>query len=239
MYGLFHDRLDVLCGLDHLAVLVEPVDFFRSVLVRHGCRLLSEVRVGFRPHALHLPALQADLEVDVVLAVVDAQALRDVALVLYPIERGRARIAALGTHLQDSFALAVLARLHKLLLRKGRVAILCVIMIPTPFQSVTRVDQSAWAHTPKYLCRAVVGDLLHIGELTERRGGLLKIRRTGSFISITADQAWKGAPIPWPRSEDGVKEIIIEPGTGAVQFIPIDRAEIHASEGPSSESPAF
>lgn len=96
-------------------------------------------------------------------------------------------------------------------------------MISPTFQSVERVAFSEWANAPRSLSRAKVGNLLHTAELDERRGGLLKIRRTGSFITVSADQAWKGAPIPWPRPEDGVKEIVIDPKTGEVRFIPRDR----------------
>lgn len=107
-------------------------------------------------------------------------------------------------------------------------------MISPTFQSVTRVNQSEWAYAPKALSRAKVGDLLHVGELDEKRGALLKIRRTGSFISISADQAWEGAPIPWPRPEDGVKEIVIDPKTGAVWFIPRDHPGAAGDGGSSS-----
>jgi len=96
-------------------------------------------------------------------------------------------------------------------------------MITPTLQSVIHVNQSEWGFAPKALSRAKVGDLLHVGELTERRGGLLKIRRSGSFISISAEQAWAGHPIPWPRPEDGIKTIVIDPGTHEVRFIPRDR----------------
>jgi hypothetical protein len=107
-------------------------------------------------------------------------------------------------------------------------------MISPTFQSVTRVNQSEWAYAPKALSRANVGDLLHVGELNEKRGALLKIRRTGSFVSVSSDQAWRGAPIPWPRAADGVKEIVIDPKTRKVRFIPTDRPACSGGEAPVS-----
>jgi hypothetical protein len=89
-----------------------------------------------------------------------------------------------------------------------------------PFQKVNRVSQSEWAHTPHALSRAKPGDLLHVGEVEDRKGGILKIRSTGSFLALTSRQAWEGEEVPWPRPDDGVKGAIIEPGTGGVKFIP-------------------
>jgi hypothetical protein len=102
-------------------------------------------------------------------------------------------------------------------------------MFSPPFSSVTHINQSEWAYAPKALSTAKPGDLLHVGELHEKRGGLLKLRRTGSFISVSADQAWKGAPIPWPREADGVGMIIIEPDIDRVMFIPKDRPACSSS----------
>jgi len=99
----------------------------------------------------------------------------------------------------------------------------------TPFQSVNRVSQSEWAHAPKALSRAKVGDLLHLGEVSEERGGLLKVRKTGTFVSLTADQAWLGRIIEWPNDHDSVSALIIEQFTDRVMFIPRDRPVNFAS----------
>ena len=93
---------------------------------------------------------------------------------------------------------------------------------------------SEWAHTPGALGRAKPGDLLHIGEIYEKTGGLLKIRRVGSFVAVTCAQAWDGHPIPWPRPEDVLEAIVIEPGTGAVKVIPRDRPEGSSASLPPS-----
>ncbi len=101
-----------------------------------------------------------------------------------------------------------------------------------PFTTVQVVPQSFWASAPHYLSQAQAGNLLLIGEAEDRRGGLLRIRSTGSFVTLTADQAWEGAPIPWPRPEDGVKEIVIGPVNRIVTWIPTD------PRGPSGVSDA-
>lgn len=91
-----------------------------------------------------------------------------------------------------------------------------------PFHKVNRVSQSEWSRVPHALSRARVGDLLHLGEVNERRGGILKIRRTGTFVLLQPEQGWHGVKVTWPNLSELWESFVID-DSGVVTFNPRDR----------------
>lgn len=86
------------------------------------------------------------------------------------------------------------------------------------FFEVRRVPKSYW-FMPHYLGRAQPGDILLLGEPDDKPGGIIKIRATAVFLSITSAQAWGGERVAWPRPADGIEAFVIK-ANGEVEFIP-------------------
>lgn len=50
------------------------------------------------------------------------------------------------------------------------------------------------------------GDLLLLGDRVGKCGALLRLPSSDAFLTLTADQVWRKAGIPWPdQSEDVVR----------------------------------
>lgn len=77
------------------------------------------------------------------------------------------------------------------------------------FRTVQLIPKSAW-FVPGYLKKAQPGDLLLLGEIEERTGGILRIKRASVFVSVDSGQVWEGAAVPWPREADGIESFAIQ-----------------------------
>lgn len=92
------------------------------------------------------------------------------------------------------------------------------IMLIPDFFEVRRVPKSYW-FMPHYLSRAQPGDVLLLGEPDDKTGGIIKIRATSVFLSLTPNQVWGGVRVVWPREADGIEAFVIK-ANGEVEFIP-------------------
>ena len=104
------------------------------------------------------------------------------------------------------------------------------MLIPDFFE-VRRVPKSYW-FMPHYLGRAQPGDILLLGEPDDKTGGIIKIRATAVFLSLTPGQAWGGERVLWPREADGIEAFVIK-ANGEVEFIP----RKNSGEGPPATIP--
>ena len=76
------------------------------------------------------------------------------------------------------------------------------------FKTVRLIPRSQWPRD--YLNKAQPGDIYLLGEIEERTGGVLRIRRASVSISLTSNQVWAGKFVRWPRPTDEIKGFRIE-----------------------------
>ena len=76
------------------------------------------------------------------------------------------------------------------------------------FRTVRLIQQSEW-YGPQFLNKAQPGDLLLLGDVSQRPGGFLRIKKASVFITVTHEQVWAGKFVEWPRPRDGIKGFYI------------------------------
>lgn len=77
------------------------------------------------------------------------------------------------------------------------------------FRTIRLVPKSSW-YVPGYLKKAQPGDVLLLGEIDDRTGGILRIKRASVFVTLDSGQVWAGKHVAWPREQDGIDGFTIQ-----------------------------
>jgi hypothetical protein len=72
------------------------------------------------------------------------------------------------------------------------------------FETVQRLKKEQWPRN--WLRDTTLGDLLLLSDSWGQGGSLLKISRSGMFISLDSDQTWSQKVILWPDTSSGVEQ---------------------------------